>query len=589
MLDALLYLTFTSLRNNLRQRLRRLRQPKYLAAALVGAAYFYFFVFGGMYRSLGAKRASTSFADFMPGGTDRYVPFGAAVLFILVLFGWIFGRDRAALQFSEAETAFLFPAPLSRRGLLHYKLLRSQVAILFGALVLSFIFRRGALLGGNTLLHALGWWLILSTLNLHYIASSFARERLFDLGLTRWKRMLLIIGGLALSGGGWWVAVRQREVALALAAQPGMEDYVQWLSQLLQLPPLGWMLVPFGWLVRPYLASNWPDFLVAAVPALLLLAAHYLWVMYSAVAFEEASVELSAKTARTLAAMRKGGLNLSRTPKKKRPQPFPLGSAGWAPTAFLWKSLITLGPFYRLRTWLMTAAGIVLVTTWLGHTPGYQPYLKAIGIFSLMLGAYLLVLGPVFMRRNVVVILDQLEMTKSYPLPGWQIVAGELVTPAIVVTFVEWLFLLSVVMASGTLTAKSRIALLAAGGAGGAAGIALLVPPLITLMMCLPLASLLYFPSWSKPGAGQHGGIEAVGQGMIVMFGYVLVLVTALLPAAAVGGLAWFITNALVGPASAFTVALVLVCGLLVFETAAAVWWLGGKLERFDLSHEMPR
>jgi hypothetical protein len=584
--DALLYLTFTSLRNNLRQRLRRLRQPKYLVAAVIGAAYFYFFVFGGLFRSTGAK---TAFEDFMPGGTDLYVPFGAAVLLVLVLFGWIFGRDRAALQFSEAETAFLFPAPLSRRGLLHYKLLRSQVAVLFGALVLSFIFRRGALLGGGTLLHALGWWLILSTLNLHYIATSFARERLFEMGLTRGKRVLLTIGGLALLGGGWWLAVRQREAALALAAQPDMDYFVHWLSQLLQLPPLGWLLVPFGWLVRPYLATNWPDFLVAAGPALLLLVVHYLWVMRSAVAFEEASLELSARTAQTIAAMRKGGLHFSRSPRKKRPQPFPLGPAGWAPLAFLWKSLIALGPFYRLRTWLITAAIIVGVTTWLGRVPAYTPYLKAIGAFSLMLGAYLLVLGPVFMRRNVTVILDQLEMTKSYPLPGWQIVAGELLTPAIVVTFVEWLFLLSAVMASGTLFVKSRIHLLAAGGAGGAAGIALLVPPLIALMMCLPLASLLFFPSWSKPGATQHGGVEAVGQSMIVMFGYVLVLITALMPAAAVGGLAWFITNALVGPASAITVALVLVSGLLVFETTAAVWWLGEKLDRFDLSKEMPR
>ena len=586
MLDALLYLTFTSLRNSLRQRLRRLRQPKYLLAAIIGAAYFYFFVFGGMYRRVGARSA---FEDFMPGGAGLYVPFGAAVLFLLVLVGWIFGRDRAALQFTEAETAFLFPAPLSRRGLLHYKLLRSQVAILFGALVLSFIFRRGALLGGGTLLHALGWWLILSTLNLHYIATSFARERLFEMGLTRWKRALLILGGLTLLGGAWWLVVRQSEVAQALALGEEPADYVAWLSQLLQLPPLGWLLAPPGWLVRPYLAANWTDFLVAAGPALALMAAHYLWVVRSAVAFEEASIELSAKTAQTLAAVRKGGLNFSRSPGKKRPPPFPLGAAGWAPLAFLWKSLIALGPFYRLRTWLIAAAAIVVVTTWLAHMPAYRPYLQTIGIVSLMFGAYLLVFGPVFMRRNVAVIMDQLELTKSYPLPGWQIVAGELLTPAIVVTFVEWLFLLGAVLASGTMSGKSKFHLMLAGGSGAAAGIALLVPPLIALMMCLPLASLLYFPSWSKPTGPHHGGVEAVGQSMIVMFGYLLVLLAALLPAAAVGGLAFFITNVLVGPATAITVALVLASGLLVFETAAAVWWLGERLERFDLSKEMPR
>jgi hypothetical protein len=42
MLGALLYLRLTSLKNLVRSRLLRLRQPKYLFGAIVGAAYFYF-------------------------------------------------------------------------------------------------------------------------------------------------------------------------------------------------------------------------------------------------------------------------------------------------------------------------------------------------------------------------------------------------------------------------------------------------------------------------------------------------------------------------------------------------------------------
>ena len=88
-------------------------------------------------------------------------------------------------------------------------------------------------------------------------------------------------------------------------------EYLTWLDRLLELPPLGWLLVPFGWLVRPFLAPSWMDFLLVLGPALLLLGAHYLWVMRSAVAFEEASVELAAKTARTMAAMRSGRYQVS--------------------------------------------------------------------------------------------------------------------------------------------------------------------------------------------------------------------------------------------------------------------------------------
>ncbi len=583
MFAALFYLTVTSLRNSLRQRLRRLRQPKYLFGALAGIAYFYFFVFGGVFRHRGAPAALGS---FIPGSSDAYVPFGAAALFVIVLLGWIFGRDRGAINFTEAETAFLFPAPLSRRGLLHYKLLRSQVGILFGAFILSFVFRRGAVLGGSALMHAVGWWLILSCLNLHFIATSFARERLLKLGLTWRRRLLVLTGGLLLVAGAWWVVVRQSEVARTLAVGERAEDYVAWTSALLRLPPLGWLLAPFGWLIRPYLAADWTGFLRAAGPALLLLAAHYLWVMRSAVGFEEASIELAAKRAQMVAAMRKGGLHGARTPKKKRPAPFPLLARGWTPLAFLWKSLIALGPFYRLRTWFVSAAAIVVVTIWLGRTPEYEGYLKFIGIISLTLGTYLLLFGPIFMRRNTVVILDQLEMTKAYPVPGWQIIAGELLTPSVVVTFIEWLFLLAAVMAGAATRGPSHLRGLLAGGAGGAAGVALLVPPLIALMMSIPLAMMLYFPAWAKPTQHQSGGVENIGQGIIAMIGFILVLAVTLLPAAAAGGFAYFITGWLTGNAVALTVALVLASALLVFELATVVWWLGEKLDRFDLSRE---
>ena len=585
MLNALLYLTCTTQWNSLRLRLRRLRQPKYLFGALAGVAYFYFFVFGFAFRS---KNTPPAFGlDFLPKGAELFEPFAAAALFVVVLLGWIFGRERAAINFTEPETAFLFPAPLARRGLLHYKLLRSQLPILFSAFILAFVFRRGAFLGGSTALRATGWWLILSTLNLHFLGSSFLRERLLKLGLTRWRRILLLVAGLILLAAAWWLVVRQSEAARALAVGEEFGDYVTWWGRLLQLPPLGWLLVPFGWLVRPFLAKDGMEFLRAFGPALLLLAAHYLWVLRSAVGFEEASIELAAKNAQMLAAMRKGGLHGAKMPKMKRPAPFPLGATGWAPFAFLWKSLITLGPFYRLRTWLITAAVIVGVTTWLGRVPDYAPYLQAIGFLSLLLGTYLLLLGPIFMRRNVVVILDQMEMTKSYPLPGWQVIAGELLTPGVVVTFVEWLFLLAAVMARGAMPGNSKLVGLLAGGVQGAVGIALLVPPLIALMMCIPLAMMLYFTAWAKPTTQHTGGVEVVGQGIIVMVGYLLVLIAALLPAAAVAGLAYFITHWLAGPSVAFTFALVLASGLLVFEVAAGVWWLGEKLERFDLSREM--
>ena len=73
MIGALFYLLFTSWKNRLLWRIRRLKQPKYLVGAIVGAGYFYFFFLrptfvlsggpagagqpDGRFRGLGARAA----------------------------------------------------------------------------------------------------------------------------------------------------------------------------------------------------------------------------------------------------------------------------------------------------------------------------------------------------------------------------------------------------------------------------------------------------------------------------------------------------------------------------------------------------
>ena len=115
---------------------------------------------------------------------------GALILLTILLLAWIIPHQRAALTFTEAEVAFLFPAPISRRGLIHFKLLRSQTAILFTTLLLTLVTNR---FGGKAWIHAAGWWLIFSTLNLHLLGSSFARTMLLDRGITNWQRRLGIL------------------------------------------------------------------------------------------------------------------------------------------------------------------------------------------------------------------------------------------------------------------------------------------------------------------------------------------------------------------------------------------------------------
>src|SRR2546426_711928 len=140
MISALVYLQFHSVKNRLVMRFKRLKQPKYLFGAIVGGLYFYWYFFRVLFGQRGSWHAPAGVAaPVLPTDPLLNESFGALILFVIVFLAWLFPHERAALVFTEAEVAFLFPAPVGRRGLIHYKLVRSQLAILLTALFFTFI------------------------------------------------------------------------------------------------------------------------------------------------------------------------------------------------------------------------------------------------------------------------------------------------------------------------------------------------------------------------------------------------------------------------------------------------------------------
>ena len=47
--------------------------------------------------------------------------------------------------------------------------------------------------GGRGWIRAGGWWVILFTLHLHFMGSSFALTMLMDRGISNWKRRLAVL------------------------------------------------------------------------------------------------------------------------------------------------------------------------------------------------------------------------------------------------------------------------------------------------------------------------------------------------------------------------------------------------------------
>jgi hypothetical protein len=209
-----------------------------------------------------------------------------------------------------------------------------------------------------------------------------------------------------------------------------------------------------------------------------------------------------------------------------------------------------------------------------------------VGAFAGIFALYLLIIGPQFARQDIRSDLTHADILKTYPLPGWQIVLGELLAPVAILTGLLWLALLTAAMtfhpanpAFAWLTPQVRIAV--------GLWLAGIIPVAVSLQLLVPNAAALVFPAWFHASRGRGGGPEVAGQRMIFFFAQVLTMAIALLPAAALAAVLIFIFWALIGPVVAVSVAAIAVLGILVGEVWCGLWLLGQRFERLDLSAEM--
>ncbi|MGH7703564.1 MAG: putative ABC exporter domain-containing protein, partial [Gemmatimonadales bacterium] len=155
MTSAVVYLTVHSVRNRLAWQAGRLGSLRYLLVLLLGGGYVWFVLAG----------PSTAAPQRLPIGPWLEVV-GAVGLTLVILRWWLLETEQVALAFSPAEVQFLFPAPVSRRGLIHFKLLRAQFALLLNTVIWT-VFLRPGVAGTSPWPRAIALWILFSTLFLH--------------------------------------------------------------------------------------------------------------------------------------------------------------------------------------------------------------------------------------------------------------------------------------------------------------------------------------------------------------------------------------------------------------------------------------
>src|SRR5262245_46247997 len=280
MSHAFLYLAMCSMRNRLHVRLRRLREPRYFLGLSIGMAYVGFL----LTRPTPTGYGVSTLSRLDDGGLVLGI-LGATGLLAATALAWILpGSGRPALTFSRADVQFLFTAPISRRQLLHYKVMRWQAGAMLGSALVTLVFRPRTFAQGWTCF--LGTLLVMSTVNLHLTGVSLRRESLRAHGaalVRHWIPLALVLGAVTVVAGavawGW----------SSLSAVSSAEEFFGAVRDLADSGPVHLVLWPFTSLMRLPLSGSATEFLAALPVGFAAFLANYLWVLRSDVAFEEAA------------------------------------------------------------------------------------------------------------------------------------------------------------------------------------------------------------------------------------------------------------------------------------------------------------
>jgi ABC-2 type transport system permease protein len=571
MFFASVYIIVCSARNRLRMRLRRLRQPRYLVGAIAGAVYLYFSVFARMRSAsrTSALRRGRRAPAVAPEALRALYASGPALVgvFLLVttIVGWLMPFDSGLLDFSEAEVQFLFPAPVQRRQLLIHRMMRSQLGMLFGSVVVAAF---SPLDGMRRVQIAVGVWFLFATTKVYFTGISLSRARLTSAD-ARARRVA-------------WLPVAVLAVALTVVGTAAMRAWIaqpasslqQWLVLVGGISASGASRValwPFVAIAKP-LFAEWPGpFFYALAGSAAVLAGVVGWVLASDEAFQDAAADAVER--------RDSGQAATRVNFKARATGLRLNLTGRPELAFAWKAAQQTLRVVDRRSLARLAAIIFSVSVAavsIGRANGLAAVLGAFAIIGVV---FSVLMAPQALRIDMREDMRHLEVLKTWPVPPAALIRGELLWPGVLLTGVAWLALALALFLSTALFANVNLAL----RVSAAIAIAILAPALIFAQFTIHNGVALIFPAWVPLGNQRARGLDAMGQRLILLGGTWLLLIAMAVPGALAGGIVWLAFRRIVG-AAVFVPAALVCASILAIEVLAASEALGPAYERLDIT-----
>jgi len=451
-----------------------------------------------------------------------------------------------AVTFSAAEVDFLFPGPFSRRELLAYKILGSAFSSLITAgLMLTWLGHYAHSLAAAFF----AVMLMLNFLQLFSMAvamfSGLMGARAFNL---QRKIILFVLTVAVVVGIGHWLQLRQGQ------------GPIQWMAAAEKISIFRLALAPLRWFTEVFAAQSAAELIVWGSSALLVNLIMVLVVFLLDVQFLEASAAASERHYARLQRVRSSGVFAGRMPAGKPRWGLgePPGWGGMGPLA--WRQMLAL--LRNLRGVLVFLAMFILF----GMGPAFmrsQGKVQSASVaffFIPMMSLFMLPRLTFDFRGDI----DRMDVLKTLPLPPWKLVVGQLITPVLIVSFVQVLVI--IIMLSGG--APRQVGWLAA-----------MVVPFNFVAAAIENLVFLWFPVRAVPTMAVD--VQFMGRQSLFLIMKMLMLGAAAGAAGLVGAaVSWAGGSMLPTLASAWI--------MLGLAGAAMVPWVARAFVRFDVTRDTP-
>jgi hypothetical protein len=561
---AFWFVTVRSFKNRMMVRLRRLREPRYLIGFIAGLAYIWF---------TGFKRLFVMH-QMRHGIIGVQIPTGGFVIDCLafaalfpILIAWALPDQEGGLVFSEAEIQFLFAAPVSRRQLLIYKILRQQPPILISALAMSFF--------GFGSSRFIGLWLAFVTMSIYFTTVGLARARLKLAGIGFLWRLLFVVAAIAGVGA---------LLIHAFTAIPHLTHYDPQVLSLLDQPLRTPVFRILLFLPRLFASAVLPASLtqLALACAGLLILAFVLMEIAGQlnVSFEEASIHAARKKESYVERVR-GFRSGRRVMFRRMPPPFRLPATPSPEVAILWKNLIAAMRISILFIVVIVGIFGILLAESIFTPAGIR---GGAAMLALLISCVFPLFATNILTQDLRLDLQRIEILKSYPISGERLVAAEIAAPLTIMSVVELLLLAGSLLILHMPNESEKLQRIATPEF--AVVVLLFAIPICAMQLLIRNAAAVLFPAWTMRSQDDPRGFTVMGQRLVLLAGNLLVLIVTLIPSAIIVLIGWLVSRNM-SASFAVPFATVPAAALLCGEVWIGIKLLGAQFERIDVTNEM--